>query len=197
MIFLLAAALGVQPERALACSCAFHPNSEESVQFALERKDVIFAGTVQRIESLRSKLVISSADQIHIVLEVSEVWKGTLGPEASVYTALHSESCGYENFQKGEAYLVSANVSGTHKLVTSLCDLTMPLSSAAGPLSVLGNGYAPDEDSAMKASLPSQPAHTAFGLSAQKPTLFRAALTLAAALIAVLVIVRLRKRGKR
>jgi len=142
---LLSAGLMVKPKAAFACSCAGPLSAEKQVQDELERKTAIFAGKVTEVVPPPKKRIMSSADEVKVTFEVTKVWKGELGRETVVYTAQSSASCGYENFEVGTAYIVSAyNVP--EDLHTNICDLTKPLDSAGEELALLGDGYLPSDN---------------------------------------------------
>ncbi|MDQ8738048.1 hypothetical protein [Paenibacillus sp. LHD-38] len=141
-IILLSTAAAAKPEGVFACSCAYRITSESAIKEELKRKTAIFAGTVTKITKRSQTGSVSSDELVPINLDVTTVWKGDLEQQLVVYTARSSVSCGYEHFQVGKAYLVSAYESDG-KLLTGVCDLTdsMPLTKAE--LNVLGDGYAP------------------------------------------------------
>ncbi|SEN08681.1 Tissue inhibitor of metalloproteinase [Paenibacillus sp. OV219] len=108
----------------------------------LDRKTAIFEGTVLEIKQPSQKTIMSTADKVRVTFEVSRVWKGEVGQQAEVYTAMSSASCGIENFEVGTKYIVSA-YKDSKPLETNICDLTKPLANARAELAILGDGYAP------------------------------------------------------
>lgn len=142
-LLLLVSLYAIQPSDVFACSCAGPPEVAES----LERSAAIFAGKVTRIAGPAQKLVMSSADPVHVTLEVTEIWKGELNPVAELTTAMSSASCGYDQFAVGSEYLVFASAE-SGRLATGLCDGTKLLTAAGKELSELGAGYPPKAASA-------------------------------------------------
>lgn len=140
---LLSTAVLAKPDSAFACSCAYAPDPESQVKSALERDTVIFAGTVKEIKEPRRQLFMSTADLVKVTFEVSEVWKGEADKQTSVYTAMSSASCGYEDFNVGTAYIVTAHSNGNKQLETGICELTKPLASAKEEAALLGDSYPP------------------------------------------------------
>ncbi|MCD9025020.1 hypothetical protein [Cohnella silvisoli] len=140
-IILLAGSL-LKPQAVHACSCAAPESAEKQVRKELEHKSAIFAGTVVKVTPPRFNIIMSSADLVKVTFKVSRVWKGELGRQAVVYTAMSSASCGIENFQVGTKYIVSA-YKDSKPLETNICDLTKPLASAGAELAILGDGYEP------------------------------------------------------
>jgi hypothetical protein len=130
MAMLFSAGIVAKPKSVLACSCVAPLSAEKQVKDALERKSAIFKGEVIQVKQPQRKIMMSSADPVKVTLEVTRVWKGELGRQSNVYTALSSASCGIENFQVGMKYIVSANKNSKQQLETSICDLTKPISSA-------------------------------------------------------------------
>lgn len=123
-------------DQAFACSCMMPAPPLE----AMANSDAVFAGKVVRIDGQEGAM-ISSADPIKVVFEVSRVWKGEQNAAISLATARDSASCGFP-FMVGEEYLVYANSSETG-LTTGLCSRTMQLSAAADDLAALGEGVVP------------------------------------------------------
>jgi cobalamin biosynthesis Mg chelatase CobN len=142
LVILLGSGLLIKPQAVYACSCAAPLSAEKQVKDELDRKSAIFAGKVVKITQPQQNIIISSADLVKVTFEVSKVWKGELGRQAVVYTAMSSASCGVENFQVGTKYIVSA-YKDSKPLETTICNLTKPLASAGAELAVLGEGYAP------------------------------------------------------
>lgn len=138
--FCMAALVILLPNKAMACSCAERPSMEEQ----LERKTAVFAGEVISVK--KPSFIFSSADLVKAEFKVNQVWKGDLGTEAAVYTALYSESCGYEGFTAGEEYIVFA-YGKSDRLETGICEGTKPLSSAQEDLAALGEGIVPAGES--------------------------------------------------
>jgi hypothetical protein len=134
---LLMVVFAVSPaQQAYACSCIPPAPPLES----MANSDAVFSGKVMRIDADEAP-IMSSADPVKVVFDVSRVWKGAEEGAIALSTARESASCGY-NFVVGEEYLVYANNSETG-LTTGLCNRTMPLSSAGEDLAALGEGVIP------------------------------------------------------
>jgi hypothetical protein len=134
---LLMVVFAVSPaQQAYACSCIPPAPPLES----MANSDAVFSGKVMRIDADEAP-IMSSADPVKVVFDVSRVWKGAEEGAIALSTARESASCGY-NFVVGEEYLVYANTSETG-LTTGLCSRTMPLSSAGEDLAALGEGVIP------------------------------------------------------
>ncbi|OBZ11042.1 MULTISPECIES: hypothetical protein [Bacillales] len=146
---LWSAGIIAKPTAVYACSCAMSPSPENQVKEALRRDTSIFAGKVTEVIQPPEKKVMSSADLVQVNFEVSTVWKGELGKQTTVYTAMSSASCGYEGFEVGQAYIVTA-IGKPVKLETNICDLTKPLASAKEEIKLLGDGYGPQPLSSKK-----------------------------------------------
>ncbi|WP_258394598.1 hypothetical protein [Paenibacillus sp. MDMC362] len=142
-LLLLMSLHAVKPANVFACSCAGPPTVEEG----LERSAAVFAGKVTKLVSPKAKLVMSSADPVHVRLEVTEVWKGELAGMTQLTTAVSSASCGYDQFAVGSEFLVFASAE-SGQLRTGMCDGTKLLSTAGQELIVLGDGYPPEDASA-------------------------------------------------
>jgi hypothetical protein len=142
---LVSMGLFAKPESVKACSCAGASSAEQQVKDELSRKTAIFAGKVTQVKPPRQQVMMSSADLVKVTFEVSRVWKGELGQEAIVYTAMSSSSCGIEDFEEGVEYIVSAYGEPT-ALETNICDLTKPLASAEAETMALGAGVAPIDE---------------------------------------------------
>jgi hypothetical protein len=148
MAILFGAGLLLEPQSAYACSCAAPESPEKQVKAELDYRSAIFAGTVQKITPPSwFRIIRPTADPVKVTFKVSEVWKGEIERQTIVYTALGSDSCGVDYFEKGTEYIVSASLD-SESLETNICSLTKPLASAANELAVLGEGYQPiDNDS--------------------------------------------------
>lgn len=128
----------VVPSTAHACSCAEPISMEEQ----MIRKTAIFTGKLISLSQPNRGIISSSADPVAAQFEVINVWKGDLGAETTVYTAISSESCGYEGFEVDEEFIVFA--SGPYdQLKTGLCEGTKQLGSAQEELAALEAGYKP------------------------------------------------------
>jgi hypothetical protein len=146
----------LRPCPAFACSC---PPLGTPIE-ALNRSAAVFVGTVVAIEAPSGTptltqefpfidFLVSSGDPVHVMFEVSDVWKGPAYRRMVVTTAHDSSSCGYP-FHSGEAYLVYASDQGAG-LTTYLCSRTTSLVQAQADLVALGSGRPPTLD-----ALPSQ-----------------------------------------
>ncbi|MDF2921410.1 MAG: hypothetical protein K0R57_324 [Paenibacillaceae bacterium] len=149
MLIIAGMFLVIKPAEVQACSCA--PPFPVSVE--LERKTAIFSGKAISVVQPEQKRVMSSADPVTITFEVTTVWKGELGRQAVVYTAVSGESCGFTGFVEGKEYIVFAYDS-QDRLQTGRCEKTMLLSAAAEELKELGPGYPPQELPAPMAAEP-------------------------------------------
>lgn len=136
-LFVLIALFIVEPS-VHACSCAGPPSIEDQ----MNRKTAIFTGKVLSLTKPDKGKFWSSADPVKAQFEVKTVWKGELGSQTAVYTALSSASCGYEGFEVNKEYIVFA-YGDPDRLETGLCEGTKTLASAQEELKALGAGYEP------------------------------------------------------
>lgn len=137
-IFLLATCFMAAPLTVKACSCAEPPGIDDQ----LNRKTAIFTGKLLSLTKAVETTSWSSADLVKAQFEVTMVWKGELNSQTTVYTALSSESCGYEGFEVNEEFIVFA-YGKLDRLETGLCEGTKNLESAQEELKDLGTGYVP------------------------------------------------------
>lgn len=132
---LAAAAFGVclcLPSLGRACSCLSSPG--ENLAAATE----IFSGRVTAVKDPYAAAVFrSSLDPLNVTFAVERVWKGAVGPTATVSTASDGASCGFR-FTKNERYLIYA-----HDSYVSACGGTNSLAAASADIAALGPGYAP------------------------------------------------------
>lgn len=87
-----------------ACSCA----SAGPADF-VERAEVVVTGTVTQVTPPPQKGVISSADPTTYVFDVDQVYKGESGTTLEVLSPQYGASCGLENVEVGERYVVFAS----------------------------------------------------------------------------------------
>ncbi|SFE10462.1 hypothetical protein SAMN05216378_2334 [Paenibacillus catalpae] len=121
-----------------ACSCAAPPNIEDQ----LNLKTAIFTGKVVSLTQPVKGKLMSTADPVKVQFEVKTVWKGELSSQTTVYTAMSSESCGYEEFDVDEEFIVFAYGDPDH-LETGICEGNKTIAAAQEDLKALGAGYEP------------------------------------------------------
>jgi len=97
--FLVASSLvlGLFPSMSFACSCIMPVPPLE----ALSQSDAVFVGTVKGVSSV-------SDYRKTVDFDVSMVWKGDVGNDATVFTARDSAACGF-GFEAGKTYVVYAH----------------------------------------------------------------------------------------
>ena len=128
------------PSTSYACSCAV----PESVKVELEKSSAVFSGKVLGIlDKKKFNSIQSSGDELAVLFEVDEAWKGINQTQVIVYTSRDSASCGFE-FTSNE-YLVYAN-KYDGELRVSLCSRTTLLSLAQEDLNELSLGDKPTEE---------------------------------------------------
>jgi hypothetical protein len=138
-LVLLIAALdvGLSPQ-ARACQCGTRP----PVDVALARSEVVVAGVVTEVKTVRVKLFPQSsyaqfAEVPRATLKVQKQWKGV--PEHTV-VLFAPGNCAYL-FEAGRSYLVFAGRSdalATSALEASICLPTKPFRQAGPELALLG-----------------------------------------------------------
>lgn len=127
------------PSECLACSCAQPPPPQE----ALARAGAVFAGTVTRVDEVRSLEGLHGwrpAFRLYreAELQVTQAWKGGVTQQVVVRTGSGGGDCGYD-FRVGESYLVYAG--GTSEVLeTGICGRTQRLADAGADLAALGAG---------------------------------------------------------
>ncbi len=124
---------------AVACSCA----QTQTVEAAKQAHDAIFKGVVEKIKKPGFTSMVSSGDYTTTTFKVHEVWKGKVTSEITVYSALSTESCGFE-FREGESYIVYAQQTDKG-LVVTLCSRTALSSQASEDMAYLESGAVPND----------------------------------------------------
>ncbi|OCT16935.1 hypothetical protein A8709_16820 [Paenibacillus pectinilyticus] len=130
------------PNKTYACSCMKPPDPIKAVA----QSKAVFSGTVLDIK--RQVLDIDGIieQQIAVLFDVEQTWKGLNQTQVMVLTNLDEPACGY-HFQVGQTYLVFAGSYNYNKelLGTSNCSLTKGISVAAADLNQIGQGEKPTE----------------------------------------------------
>lgn len=164
----IALLLGLAPAPAAACTCIVSTPLESAA-----RAEVIFVGRLTATEGAPFGIVRSSLDPITYRFAVERALKGTVRGTAAVKTANSSASCGLDGLEVGKRFTVFGYVEDG-ELTTNLCSGTHegdPDPAIAGMSGVV----LPDE--------------------AQPPPAWAIALVGLAAALAVLLGLRLRRRG--
>ena len=140
---------------AAACSCSTRPISPCN---SLSGDGVIFLGTVQAVENRPLSEFVSYfkshpefawqnryaafRDEVVVVFEVQETFKGNVSRRAELRVGKYIGSCGFEYkpgqlyFKKGEQYLVYAGETNGH-LATNHCSRTRLASNVAQDIEAL------------------------------------------------------------
>ena len=106
---------------AQACSCAMRAPAAH-----LGSSDVVFTGTLlDRIPPPEAP-VMSSMDPARHVFAVDRVYVGDVGATTEVLSAVSGASCGLENMEVGEEYLVMAELEPDGQAWAGLCGGTAP-----------------------------------------------------------------------
>lgn len=118
VLVLVIAAAGVVPVRpvspAVACSCMAMSLSEQ-----VERSEVMLRGMIVTIEEPR--VVSSSAEERAYAIEVTQIWRGTVGNPVRVHSAMSGASCGMEGWSVGDDVLLFGERRGDQDAATTLC----------------------------------------------------------------------------
>nr|WP_186812011.1 hypothetical protein [Paenibacillus xylanexedens] len=118
----------------------------------MNRKTAIFTGKLLSLTKPVEAKIWSSAEPVKALFEVKMVWKGELNSQTTVYTALSSESCGYEGFEVNEEFIVFA-IGKLDRLETGLCEGSKNFESAQEELKELGTEYKPLKTSSQEIHL--------------------------------------------
>lgn len=137
-LFIVGSLLVVSTAIVNACSCIQPAPPQES----LEQSTAVFAGRVIDIDATTG-IVVSSADPVKVIFEVSKIWKGPDYKTLILTTARDGASCGY-SFKENEEYIVYA-YGEEDKLSTGICSRTNLLTSAQEDLQELGAGNLPTD----------------------------------------------------
>ena len=120
-VLVLAAGMAwVTAGTAFACSCA-----GQGVAAHLEGSDVVLVGSVVDVRPPPWRPVMSSGDLATYELAVESVFKGDVVARTYVQSASSGASCGIE-VDRGERYVLFADVERTGGLGASLCGGTAP-----------------------------------------------------------------------
>src|SRR6266496_2084402 len=128
IVVLLAAPVG------LACDCGLTDASKpfkQVVSQARNKSIAVFSGTVVTIDRKPGDLYVA------VRFRITEIWKGSLSDEVTVFTGQGGGDCGYK-FEVGQQYLVYAYRYNRTKLGTNICQRTESLLGATQDLRVLG-----------------------------------------------------------
>lgn len=123
---LLGCSLVLGAHRAEACLCFAQPD----LASAREQADAVFHGRVVSVkEPPRLLLMLGLAVQGEVVLEVREVFKGSVGASVLVLTPGEPTDCDVE-FVVGRDYVVFGKRRGPGFVVGSRCSATTAISDA-------------------------------------------------------------------
>lgn len=130
VVALVAVVSWAAPAIARACSC-MPPGSPAS---AAADAHAVFEGRTFAVDHRGGKAIYR--------FEVSRVWKGNVGSDVDVSTAMSSSLCG-RSFETGTSYVVYAHASEGGGLGDNICSRTRASSSATEDLVALGQGSPP------------------------------------------------------
>jgi Carboxypeptidase regulatory-like domain len=127
----VAAAIGLSPRVASACSCM--PGGPPCQAYF--QADVVFVGTVRSITVRKVPLegIDVVVDRRVVRLSIERAARGVQGTEVDVTTGSGGGDCGY-NFKIGERYVVYAYRNKDGALGTSICSRTRPIADASDDL---------------------------------------------------------------
>jgi hypothetical protein len=130
------------PSRSYACSCETQTDPVKAV----EASKVVFAGKVLAIKNKVLDIEGILDQEVAVLFDVAQSWKGQSQTQVIVLTRLGSPSCGY-SFEVGQSYLVFASEydHNDREIGTSSCSLTEELTSATEKLAKMGPGIKPTE----------------------------------------------------
>jgi hypothetical protein len=128
--------LGFVPSSVIACECVPTPpgvkTARDFAKWNADRSDVIFEGTVDRIEvnwTVRDAkvgdLMPANLDEPYILVSFadSHFYRGTAAKNMTVRTGLGLGDCGFP-FEAGKQYLVFASREKSGEITTSICSGT-------------------------------------------------------------------------
>jgi hypothetical protein len=186
---LLGAFAAFAPTKAGACSCAEPPPLAED----MAGKTAVFSGRV--LEIAEPEQVRSSADPVYVRFEVDTVWKGGEETQRIVKTAIGGDSCGYDAFERGRAYVVFASGS-PDRLETGLCTRTAPLEAAGETVAALGIGAAPTKAVDLTIQVPGNSSAEGESDAPVRWLYALAAALFISALVSALVLIGVRRGGR-
>jgi hypothetical protein len=140
--FAVIVALIVSGPIAAACSCATPP----TVTDAVESADLVFVGTVERIDKrwlglawMYVRALFGKEPDVkdygfEVTFRTTTIWKGRGKRTVSLFTGRGGGDCGYR-FEEGKTYLVYAYCRGN--CYTGICTRTGERNDAATDLAVL------------------------------------------------------------
>ena len=116
-----------------ACDCDIPTSAKES----LKHSDAVFVGKV--IEIKKTKL------QKYVTFNVLKIWKGKIGKQITITTAIDGGACGYHFSKKGDGtYLLYCHQPKKAKQhSTDICTRTRSLANAAKDIKELGDARLP------------------------------------------------------
>ncbi|HYF63145.1 MAG TPA: hypothetical protein VD886_10060 [Herpetosiphonaceae bacterium] len=136
---LMAAALGLTPVAAWACSCA----QPATAAAALDASAAVFFGTVLTIVPLDGRYPVEHEQPVAVTLAVRESWKGPQTSTITLYTVINAISCEGYFWETGASFLVFARRDPDGRLGVGLCSRTVEAAGAAADLQALGPGRIP------------------------------------------------------
>ncbi|GAA1157986.1 hypothetical protein [Nocardioides aquiterrae] len=115
--------VALTPAAAHACSCV-----QDSPRQHAKGADVVFTGTLTRIDPPPWRPIMSSGDPATYHFDVDGVLKGDVPSNARVTSAVSGASCGLEGMAVDRRYVVYA--TGAHELSANLCGGTAEVGPA-------------------------------------------------------------------
>lgn len=136
-----------RPIPVFACSCAYDPTLTDaervSADFARDFNEIVFVGTVQKTKLARTNPLLWRSDApVYVTFTVERVYKGNVGEEFTLSTAMDSASCGYAFYEEKRYLVFVGDLFGDGSLDSGLCSGNVEEPTAV-LLNTLGEGYAP------------------------------------------------------
>ena len=135
--FALLAVLFFAADRTNACSCLYQdPNSPDVVREALDRADVVFAGTAETVEVLADPEVDYGAEYQTTTFLVKNSWKGEKANRIITKVNIQCCICGF-SFEQDQTYLVFGYETDEGFYSVSICGLSRTYAEAGDIVRIL------------------------------------------------------------
>lgn len=136
-----------RPDVTYACRCLISSDREASDRDALNRHELVFAGTVTGFRNQAPDEFGNFPQWWDVDLSVDHVWKGDVA-DATTIANTHGAACGFEDYEEGSRYLIFASSVWLEDLDRPFADLCsgtrrLDIDDNGMPITELGESHAP------------------------------------------------------